>query len=234
MRACKCAYTCVCMLPMHNRCPYPHLVAMFECKYLHVSDRVEKRHKRFGLETVVWLPGVGPLLSSSLSSLIWDAGVVTVLTDQSVHESAGEGGLWRPEGRASEAVLLLRTWDFPASPPSCPVGDDSQLPSSCSGPTCRPHTSHPPRKSGVALSLKWTVAHMDLRAGSPDSALAYSVTFGEHLLPSCPQLPHLTALGIYSFFVSQSTFGTGRERGTERVRRQAEVWQGGLLTPKWA
>lgn len=140
VRACKCAhacaYTCVCMLPMHNHCPYPHLVAMFECKYLHVSDRVEKRHKRFSLETVVWVPAVGPLLSSSLSFLIWGAGVVTVLTDQSVHESAGASGGMRAGLQKLFCFfplgISLAQWGMTASSPAPaqdpPVGPTPPIP----------------------------------------------------------------------------------------------------------
>lgn len=80
-----------------------------------------------------------------------------------------------------------------------------------------PAHSQTPRKPGVAPPLKWTDAHMYAIAEGPASALAYSVTFGKHLPPSCPQFPHLyEALNICSFFMSSEHLWS-REKEKHRV-----------------
>lgn len=90
--------------------------------------------------------------------------------------------------------------------------DDIQATSSGSGSPCKPHNLHGSQEWHCPMT--WTDVHMHPRAESPDIALAYSVTFGEHLPPSCPQFPHLyDSFGyLFALHVSEHIWSRGKEK----------------------
>lgn len=68
---------------------------MFKCKYQDVSDRMKKGDKFQCLEILVWSQHSIRIPALSLSFLLWDTDMATLLTDHNDDESDSEGGLRR-------------------------------------------------------------------------------------------------------------------------------------------
>lgn len=144
MYACASVQVCACVCICYKCITAVHAPIMWQCLRANTCTCLPGCRK--GINLSVWRlwsgsqHSAGPLFSSSLCSLIWDAGMVTVFPGQSVRESAGEEGPWRPEGWAPG----LRTGISQPRPAATRCADDTQLTGGRLGATCRPHTFHHP------------------------------------------------------------------------------------------